>query len=164
MECRPCPNYVLFCACLLHVLIMCFSVLVFCRQQGNSFYLRHQRSGCRERCESSVPWGRALHLWLQPSGSSQRPPERLAMGRLRGQRQLRLPFRPGVRGRPRAREELPSWIGRERTHAYESTEQWSWENGEERNTHIDDWPIDTWKLSDSGKCPVLRASNPPWST
>lgn len=118
------------------VLIMCMCMCVFCRQQRNSFYLCHQRSGCCECGESGVPWGWAFHLRLQPSGSSQRPPERLAMGRLRGQRQLRLPFRPGVCGRPRAREKLPTWICRTCTHAYEPTEQWSRENGEELNTHI----------------------------
>ncbi len=63
------------------VLIMCLCVCVsFCRQQRNSFYLRHQRSGRRECGESGVPWGWAFHLRLQPSSSSQRPPERLAMG------------------------------------------------------------------------------------
>lgn len=129
-----------------HVLIMCFSVCVcvFCRQQRNSFYLRHQRSRRCECGESGVPWGWALHLRLQPGGTSQRPPERLALGRLRGQRQLRLPFRPGVCGRPWAREELPTWICWACTHAYESTEQWGRENGEEMNTHIDDWYIDRW--------------------
>lgn len=137
MECHLCPNYVFVC--------------VFCRQQRNSFYLQHQRSGCCECSESGVPWGWAFHLRLQPSSSSQRPPERLAMGRLWGQCQLWLPFRPGVCGRPWAWEKLPTWICRTCTHAYEPTEQRSRKNGEEINTHVIQWSIDRWKWLDSNK-------------
>lgn len=99
----------------LHCLNLSFRLLncvfhVSFRLQGNSLHLCHQRSRRGQRHQPGVPWGRALHLRLQPCRSTPWPAARLAVGRLRRQRALRLPVRPGVCGRQGEGEELPTWV------------------------------------------------------
>lgn len=93
------------------------------RFQGSSLHLFHQRGRRGQRHQPRVPRGRALHLWLQPFRPTPRPAQGLAVGRLRRQRALRLPIRPGVCGRQGEGEELPTGFHGARPNADEHPEQ-----------------------------------------
>lgn len=72
------------------------------REPRDRVHVCHQRSGGGKRSEPGLPRGGALILWVQQGGQAQRPAPGLAVGRLRGQSQLRVPILQGVCGRPGA--------------------------------------------------------------
>lgn len=78
--------------------------------KGDRIYLRHQRGRCCQCHQPGMPWGRALHLWLQPCRPAPRPAAWLAVGRLWRQRALWLQIRQRICRCQGAGEELPSWI------------------------------------------------------
>ena len=93
------------------------------REPGDGLHLRSERCRGCERHQPRLPRGRAVHVRLQPGGTAQGPAAGLAVGRLRGQRGVRLPLRQGVCGRPRAGEELCQGVGGAGPRAHEPAEQ-----------------------------------------